>query len=247
MDPVVVLGITASVVTILAFLYMLFFGQRGLVDWLERRQQNKTSTLPSIIGDSSPLPQPNNTDQHIEIPLVSQPQVQAPGVLHNLSSPSPKSAPTIVKPPEASIMDKATQEFIRHIAADIEAKRCIFLIGAGISIEAGLPNGSDIAEMLAKKAKWEYANEPLKQIAQKYTSIIGPVKPIIHDYLVEQLTLEPTGAHYALACLADKLDIILTTNWEYLLTGYQGVVEQACRSGIEGRQRRCCLSKRQYR
>jgi len=37
-DPVT-LGIVASIVTILAFVYMLLFGQRGLIDWLERRRQ----------------------------------------------------------------------------------------------------------------------------------------------------------------------------------------------------------------
>jgi hypothetical protein len=39
MDLAIVLSIIASIVTILAFLYMVIFGGRGLVDWLGRRRQ----------------------------------------------------------------------------------------------------------------------------------------------------------------------------------------------------------------
>jgi hypothetical protein len=41
-----VLGIAASIVTGLAFIYMLIFGQRGLIDWLERRRQAASSRPP---------------------------------------------------------------------------------------------------------------------------------------------------------------------------------------------------------
>lgn len=40
------LVLLASVVTVVAFVYMLIFGQRGLVDWLERRRQAASSRSP---------------------------------------------------------------------------------------------------------------------------------------------------------------------------------------------------------
>lgn len=48
MDPIT-LGIIASIVTILAFLYMLFFGQRGLIDWLEKRRQKAGTSAHPVV------------------------------------------------------------------------------------------------------------------------------------------------------------------------------------------------------
>lgn len=117
-------------------------------------------------------------------------------------------------------MDKTAEEFIRHIATHIEDKKCIFLLGAGVSIEAGMPGGKELAQMLARKAGWEHRDKSLQQMAQDYVTVVGPVKPLIHDQLrrrQEDPTIGPTDAHRALACMADKLDVILTTNWDGLL------------------------------
>lgn len=56
MDPVT-LGIIASVVTILAFVYMLLFGQRGLMDWLERRRQEARASTRQAVPSASTGPE----------------------------------------------------------------------------------------------------------------------------------------------------------------------------------------------
>jgi NAD-dependent SIR2 family protein deacetylase len=117
-------------------------------------------------------------------------------------------------------LSQADQELIRSIAREVEAGSCVFFLGAGVSIEAGMPGGSELAEMLARKAGWEYNGEPLQQIAGKYATLRSPVKSVIHDYLKRCLSDAKVGhidAHHALACMADKLDVILTTNWDNLL------------------------------
>jgi NAD-dependent SIR2 family protein deacetylase len=116
-------------------------------------------------------------------------------------------------------MNRTTQVLIKNIAREVEARSCVFFLGAGTSIEAGMPGGSELAEMLARKAGWDYGHQSLQQVAEQY-STLSPVKPIIHDYLKRRLAdprVCPTDAHRALACMADKLDTIFTTNWDGLL------------------------------
>jgi len=58
MDLLTILGIVASIVTVLAFIYMLIFGQRGLIDWLERRRPKKPApglpTPPALLNRLRP-------------------------------------------------------------------------------------------------------------------------------------------------------------------------------------------------
>lgn len=209
MDPIT-LGILASIVTILAFLYMVIFGQRGLLDWLEQRRQ---ATRPEM------RPRPT-TEPDVPTSSALSPSLEMRAVGAS-SLPSPAMTSTVIPPPLQSVpVDMAAQEFIKNIAREIEARSCVFFLGAGVSIEAGMPGGPELAEMLARKAGWKYGGEPLQQAAEKYTTLVGPVKPVIHDYLKKQLAdakVEFIDSHRALACMADKLDNILTTNWDNLL------------------------------
>lgn len=208
MDPVT-LGALASIVTILTFVYVIIFGQRALLDWLQQRRpkarsgsQSRPTTEP-VVPITSPSPS-SEADAHMP-PLPPSP-VMTNAVIPLTAEPVP--------------VDKAAQEFIKNIAREIEAKSCVFFLGAGVPIEAGMPGGSELAEMLTRKAGWEYGGESLQQVAEKYATLIGPVKPIIHDYLKRRLAdteVGPTDAHRALACMADHLDNILTTNWDNLL------------------------------
>lgn len=223
MDPIA-LGIVASIVTVVAFIYMLIFGQRGLVDWLERRRQ---ATSPRSLEEPAPAIVSSHQDTKIHQPANSSAAVltelpSARIVAHG-SNPSWSSPPATLTPSasqERTTMDRTAQEFVRHIASDIEAKKCVFLLGAGVSIEAGLPSGSELAEMLTRRAGWDSRDRSLQQVAQDYATVVGPVKPVIHDYLRQRLedpAVGSTDAHRTLACMADKLDTILTTNWDDLL------------------------------
>lgn len=210
MDLLTALGILASVVTILTFVYMIIFGQRALLDWWQRRKRGKRA-------GSRSGPSKRST--------VSAPSV--PSSLREMCTPVLPSAPLPDKtqrdmPPdtEAVTVSRTIQEFIESIAQVIENRSCVFFLGAGVSIEAGMPGGSELAEMLARRAGWEYHDEPLQQAAQRYATLIGPVRPVLQDLLRRRLAdarVSPTDAHRALVCMADKLDVILTTNWDNLL------------------------------
>ncbi len=117
-------------------------------------------------------------------------------------------------------MDNRTKEHIRNIVQEIKAQRCIFFLGAGVSIEAGLPSGTDLAEMLARKRGWKYAGESLPEMAKKYSVVGGPVKPVIQEHLKMRLrksSIRPQKSHRALAYMAERINVILTTNWDRLL------------------------------
>lgn len=117
-------------------------------------------------------------------------------------------------------MDRRTEEHIRNIVQEIKARRCIFFLGAGISIEAGLPSGADLSEMLARKRGWKYNRESLPEVAERYAAIGGPVKPVIQEYLktwLRERSIVPQKSHCALAFMAENIDVILTTNWDRLL------------------------------
>jgi NAD-dependent SIR2 family protein deacetylase len=95
-------------------------------------------------------------------------------------------------------MNAAAQEFIKNIAQEIEARSCTFLLGAGVSIEAGMPSGSELAEMLARKAGWEYAGQPLQQIA--FQRLYDNFRRCEHDDLtyVQDQVLPSIAATYHL-------------------------------------------------
>jgi hypothetical protein len=79
MDPIA-LGIVASIVTVVAFIYMLIFGQRGLVDWLEHRHQ---ATSPrSLEGPGAEIMSSHQDTQ------IHQPANSPAAILTELSSPS---------------------------------------------------------------------------------------------------------------------------------------------------------------
>ena len=216
MDPIT-LGLIASVVTILAFVYMLVFGQRGIVDWWERRKHANDIALPA--NGRSELQAPSMIAS-----FESQPPVVAPRAGTDAIVAVSRSIPLVPMADGGSLedaeMNAATEEHIKSIVQEIENRTCVFLLGAGVSIEAGLSSGRELAEMLARKAHWEYHGEPLQRIAQNYATIMGPVKPVIQEHLRRRLK-EPgvtsTDAHRVLASLAEKLDMILTTNWDSLL------------------------------
>ena len=216
MDPIT-LGLIASVVTILAFVYMLVFGQRGIVDWWERRKHADDVALPA--NRRSEIPAPSTTAWFGSPSPVVAPPAGTKAVVAVSRSMPPATMADGGSPKDAQ-MNTAIEEHIKTIVQEIENRTCVFLLGAGVSIEAGLPNGRDLAEMLARKAHWDHHGEPLQRIAQNYATTMGPVKPVIQEYLRRRLQepgVGPTDAHRVLAGLAQKLDTILTTNWDSLL------------------------------
>ncbi len=75
MDLAIVLGIIASIVTVLAFLYMVIFGGRGLIDWLERRRQATSAT-----STESAIP---NKPTSKKRPVIQQPVQPSPPTTSN--------------------------------------------------------------------------------------------------------------------------------------------------------------------
>jgi len=228
-DPII-LGIIASIVTIIAFVYMLLFGQRGLIDWLERRRRTASRSLaepgaaitptlcspPLSMGAEEALS--GNASAGATPPnFASEPLSAPPSVPTTPASPSPVSPS--VEEEDVAESQKAFQEVIDQIAADVEDENCILFLGAGVSKETGLPMGDELAALLARRGHLELRpGEHLPELAQRFIGRWSrPHLENAIEEIIKSHRTKLTPALLVIAKLAEKLDTVITTNWDTLL------------------------------
>jgi len=108
----------------------------------------------------------------------------------------------------------------KELIKAVKKGECVLFVGAGVSTEAGLPGGWELAKALAEAMGRQYNNEPLAKMAQFYQTRNG--RPMLLRFLKDKLkpavdfTDKSTCPSYRLiARLPFKL--ILTTNFDSLI------------------------------
>ena len=103
---------------------------------------------------------------------------------------------------------------------DAIAKReCIFFIGAGLSIEAGLPSSQEIAEKLLsilKRNGYSKDSQPLHKIAQDFENIRGraDLTKTIYEIISQKLRDIKKEPYDLLSQIQPQPIDIVTTNWD---------------------------------
>jgi hypothetical protein len=113
--------------------------------------------------------------------------------------------------------EESLQKRLRRIAKQVENGQCVFLIGHGMSVEAGLPSTEQLAKVLLEDLAGYTGKEPLSDIAQTYVEKFGKADLVkeLGRKLKTTLPPEKWQAHKLLAGLPNNL--LITTNFDSLL------------------------------
>jgi hypothetical protein len=113
--------------------------------------------------------------------------------------------------------EESLQKRLRRIAKQVENGQCVFLIGHGMSVEAGLPSTEQLAKVLLEDLAGYTGKEPLSDIAQTYVEKFGKADLVkeLGRKLKTTLPPEKWQAHKLLAGL--PINLLITTNFDSLL------------------------------
>lgn len=110
-----------------------------------------------------------------------------------------------------------------NLVTEIMNRRCLLFIGAGMAIEAGLPSGKQLAEVLLTILKKEGYQRPdnftLPRVAQDFKSKRSrkELEEIIRKEITSRMSKCDTTSYYLLASLQPLPNDIITTNYDHLL------------------------------
>jgi len=111
------------------------------------------------------------------------------------------------------------QEALLAITKSLSNRGCLFFIGSGVSVEAGLLEASGLAEILCREIPNSSASD-LQSAAQEYATIYSDValKQLIQAQLQARLDADPPLDRTTLSAISrlPECDFI-TTNWDCLL------------------------------
>lgn len=114
-----------------------------------------------------------------------------------------------------------------QLLTSIINRDCVFYIGAGLSIDAGLPSGKELAKILNEiYAKNGHSEEiqPLYKIAQKFEDFRGRPNliTVIKESIVKNMEHVDKIPHEMLRRIKPQPVNIITTNWDKLIEDAYG-------------------------
>lgn len=242
MDLITVIGILAAIVGIAA-------GVVQVIDYLQKQRApaqrrgaaSTTSAVPpETPSDQTAPPTVQPEDSLRDGDLLVEGTLSAVPTQRSLTAPAAVEGEPMLEEPGQGIesvlqrleqLDQDTNEVLAQIAHDVLEGKCVFMIGAGCSIQAGMPSGRQLTRLLKERAHWSCESDRLPDVAQTYVDHRrrGDLEAIIYRALRDRErareldgspTIRPTLAHQALAriaSLAPRMTAILTTNWDRLL------------------------------
>jgi len=135
---------------------------------------------------------------------------------------------------------KYISKFPKPFLEDIINNRCIPIIGAGFSKNAEIPTGKNMLD-------WDGLGKEISQLIPdyQYTNALDALSAYSHEYsrtnLIEKITdlllvesIKPGNTHKAFCGL--PFELIVTTNFEFLLEQGYSLVDKFCRPIIEEEQ-----------
>ncbi len=114
-----------------------------------------------------------------------------------------------------------------QLLAAFAKRRCIFFIGSGLSIDARLPSGNDIAGELHKilsKNGYSKGIQPLYKIAQDFENLRGrpDLVNIIKAIISQKLNQADKKSYSILSQVKPQPIDLITTNWDKLIEDSYG-------------------------
>lgn len=106
----------------------------------------------------------------------------------------------------------------RFLLESIDQNRCILFLGAGVSLEAGLPGAAELSRTLAESASYPkgFPND-LLDISQYYEARLGRNALMEAIYNALEIRSKPSETQRLIAALSGKFKWIITTNYDALL------------------------------